>query len=156
MSTEQLIQEGIQDLIQAMAVFANADVVINEWGILDQSTASAPYVIIGNSHDFSSRRDITTANTKWQIQLMLVEAFSDWPETYNNFRNRRQALIDEFNTTDNRSANGIESVTIDEIRPDGPIEGWFPPYLSTEELAQAVPTYIFQRMIVDTEDFGAS
>lgn len=152
--SELAIQEGIQDILQAMSEFADADVVINDWGLLDQSNSNAPYVIISNADDFVSRQDVKTPETTWQIPVTLCEAFSDWPTTLNNLRARRQAIIDEFNTVgDNRSANGLAAVTIDEIRNDGPIQPYYGPYVPAEAQAEVLPQFLNQTLILTVQEF---
>lgn len=152
--SEVLIQQGIQTQIRAMAEFADADVVINNWGILDQSVENAPYVIISNSDTFRSKQDVKTAETTWEIPVTLFEAFTDWETTENNFRTRRQAIIENFNAVgDARSADGLDAVTVDEIRSEGPITPYYGVYLTDEQMAEATPQFLYQTLIFSTEEY---
>lgn len=152
--SEQAIQEGIQAVLQAMTEFADADVVINEWGVLDQPNSNAPYVIISNADDFVSRQDTTEAETTWQEVVALYERFTDWPTTLGNLRTRRQAIIDKFNeVSSNRAAGQAAGVTMDEIRNDGPIEPFYGPYIAAEAIAEALPQFLMQTLIMTVTEF---
>jgi hypothetical protein len=152
--TEATIQAGIQDVIQAMPEFANADVVINDWSVFDQSGSHAPYVLIQSSDELSSRQDAQTPNTFYMIPVTLIEWFTDWKETLDNFTTRRDALLTKFNgTEDDRSANGLESTTVDVIRTEGPIGQAYPAYLEPDEQAEALPEFIVQTLIFETEEY---
>ena len=150
--TELAIQAAFQTTIQGMSEFENADVVINDYSVFDRSTLNAPYVIIGNSNAFEARQDVQSPNTRWDIIVTLVERFTDWEETLNNLRLRRQALIDRFDLIgDNRSAGGLEATTIDLIRSETPILPRFDP--SVEDVTEAMPIFLFQDMAFVTEEF---
>lgn len=152
--TEATIQAGIQDVIQSMIEFANADVVINDWGILDQSSSDAPYVLITSADNFTSRQDVTTAETTYEIPVMLIERFTDWKETYDNLTTRRDAILTKFNAVGTaRSADGLTATTVDVIRPAGEITQLYDSYLSPEELAEALPTFIAQTLIFEVTEF---
>ena len=152
--SELILQQAIQAKIQAMSEFADADVRINDWSALGESNENAPYVIIETADSFSSRQDSLTPNNKWDEKVTLVEKFVDWPTTLNNLQTRRQALIDQFNTVGSaRSANGQPGVTADEIRSDGPITPVYPAYLTDEQIAEALPIFLEQRMIFAFEEF---
>lgn len=152
--TEATIQAGIQDVIQSMSEFANADVIINDWGIFDQPNVHAPYVLITSADNFISRHDAPTAETTYEIPVMLVERFTDWKETYDNLTTRRDALLTKFNAAGTaRSANGIAATTVDVIRPDGPIAYLYNAYLSPEELAEALPEFVAQTLIFEVTEY---
>lgn len=151
MSTnEKAIQDGLQTLIQAMSQFANADVVINDWTVLDGSTLSAPYILITNADDFNSQQNVSSPETRWNIKIILVERFLDWKTSLNSFRQDRQALIDQLNSDDNRSANGITAFTIDVLRSNGPIIGG---YLTEEPERGETPIFLLQEMIAECEEY---
>ena len=152
--SELLIAQGLQTIIRAMSEFADADVTINGWDILDQTVLSAPYVIISTADAVDSRRDVTTANTKWEISVTLFENFTDWQTTLNNFRARRQALIDEFNEVGtNRSAGGLAATAIDRIRSEGRIDPYYNPYLDEEMRMEAMPIFLYQRLLFSVEEY---
>lgn len=152
--TEADIANGLQTAIQAMAEFADADVVVNDWGVLDGSVSQAPYVIITTADDFTSRQDAPSANDTYSIPVTLFEAFTDWPTTLTNFRTRRSALITLANAGGTfRSAGQLESVTINAVRSGGKILPYYQPGLTSEEMQEATPQFLMQEIIFDTEVF---
>lgn len=151
--SEKSVQEALQDLLQSMPEFADADVVINDWRVFDQYVGDAPYAIIANANDFRARQDTKTANTKWFVPVALVMNFVEWDTTMNALRDLRQAVVDLMNTSDSRSADGQNGVTIDLVRSDTPITPWYPPYTRAEDMADAVPQFIFQRIILEVEEW---
>lgn len=151
--SEATIQAGIKTALQAMDEFSDADIVINDWTIFDQYVGRAPYVIIGTSDDFESRQDTQTPNTNWNITLTLVEAFTEWKKSIDDLQIRRQAIIDKINSTNIRSAGGLEAVNIDEIRNASPILPRYDPYIPDEQLAEATPQFIYQDLVLVCEEF---
>lgn len=149
--SEATIQAAVQDTLQAMTAFSSADIVINDWSILDASTFDAPYVIIETADSVTSRQDTMTPNTRWQIPVTLFERFTDWAETYNNLRDRRQAIIDEFNEIGANRSPGGGAVTADVIRTDGPVGQWYDPYMNPDD--NPLPVFITQRIILEVEEY---
>ena len=151
--SEQTIQEGIQTTIRALTAFASADVVINDWDLLDQSTANAPYVIIENSPEPIVTQQTVSGNFAWSIPVSLFERFVDWPTTLNGFRTRRQAIFDAYNAVGTaRAAGGIEAVDIHTIRVGGPIEYLYDPYLRDEDIPDALPMFVTQQLIFEVDE----
>lgn len=151
--SEATIAAGIKAALQAMSEFDDVDVVEMEYGILDQTTLAAPYVIIGASDDFLSAQDAPSAETTWDLPVTLVEAFSDWETTLGNIRTRRQALIDKINSGDVRSAGGLEAVSIDEVRSGGPLQPVYGNWIDPELEPETDPIYIMAPMILVCEEF---
>jgi len=149
--TEKAIQEGIQDVIQAMDEFANADVVINDYSPFDFSNLKAPYVIIENSDDVSSTQEGYDPVTIWNPKLILIERFIKWKTTQDNLRDRRQALLDEFNGHGNaRSAGGVEGVNIKKLRTSSPILEWYDPQIAENQRPGTFPVFLFQFLTFET------
>ena len=151
--SESSIQTGLQAAIQSMFEFADADVVINDWSILDNSNANAPYVIIENADEFTSRQDVMTPVTKWSEKITLIEKFEDWDTTLNGLRTRRQAIIDKINTGEARSAGVLEAVTIDEISSGGPIGYIYNRYIPDEQINEELPAFLSQLIILACEEY---
>ncbi len=152
--SELAVQQGLQTIIRNLAEFADTDVVINDWTILDGGVAGAPYIIIFTADTFRARQDTETRQTWWNVPVRMVEAFTDWTTTLNNFRARRQAILDAMNATGTaRAAGQSTAVTIDEIRSEGPITPYYDPYLAAEQLPEATPIYLYQDLIFVTEEF---
>jgi len=154
LTTEALIISGIQTAIQSLDEFASVDVRIGDWGILDEETAKAPYVILEQSDSFFSRQDTVTPTTKWDIVVNLLVSFDGWDKAKLALGTYRQALIDKFNTVGtSRAAGGLVGVTIDVIRSDGEIFAIFDAYLTPTELIEAEPVFLAQRLVFETSEF---
>lgn len=151
--SEATVQAGIQDTLQAMSQFADADVTINDWSILDQGTSAAPYVIIRNANQFTARKDTYTANTKWDIPIELYERFTDWPTTLNALRDDRQAIIDAFNANSSVRSAGLSGVTVDEIRAASDVTEVYPPGIDPRQQPDALPMFVAQLFILTAEEF---
>ncbi len=149
--SEATIQAAVKATLQGMTAFSTGDVVINDWRILDGTMNAAPYVIIETADSVTSRQDTVTPNTRWQIPVTLFERFTDWEETYNNLRDRRQAIIDEFNEVGANRSPGGGAVTADVIRTDGPIGQWYDPYMNPDDMP--LPVFITQRLILEIEEY---
>lgn len=148
--SEATIAAGLVAAIQSMTEFADADVVHNGWGLLDQTTSAAPYVIVSTADDFVSRQDTVSEKNTWQIPVILVEAFTDWATALGNLRTRRQAIIDKINSTNARSAGGLQC-TIDEVRNGGPITPDYGRYV--EDPSEADPIFLTQVLILTCEEY---
>lgn len=149
--TEAQIQSGLQTAIQAMDEFADADVVINDWGVLDKSSSNAPYVIITSADVFDSMQDTVSPQNTWDIQAALVERFTTWKATLDNLTTRRQAIIDKINTTNVRTAGGLTGVNIRRVRNRSDIEPYYDPYV--QDIGEAIPIYLIQTIVLETETF---
>ena len=151
--SEANIQSGIKTALQAMTEFEDADIVVNDWGILDQSSLSAPYVIIEDADDFTSDQDTETPKNLWSMPITLIERFTDWTTTLNNLRTRRQAIIDKINSGTVRSAGGLAGTNLRRVRNDGPIGRIYPAYIPEGQAQDALPAFLSQRIILEVEAF---
>lgn len=153
--TEATIQAGIQDVIQSMNEFNNVDVVINDFGIYDQSSVNAPYVMIQSADQVLSRQDSPSAETTYEILVTLIERFTDWKETLDNLTTRRDALLTKFNAVGTaRSAAGLEATSIDSIRAAGPIAFVYDAYIAEDQIAEALPVFIAHTLIFEALEYG--
>lgn len=151
--SEKQLQEGIRDVIRAMDGFANADVVINDYGVFDLSSQKAPYIIIENSDDFVSTQDGYGAVTVWSPKLCLIVRFDKWKTTQDEFRDYRQALLDEFNGHGNaRSAGGVEDLNIKVLRTSSPILEWYSPDLEENQQPGTFPVFLIQFFTFEAEE----
>ncbi len=152
--TEKTIQEAFQTALRALSNFADADVTINDWSVLDGSVDNAPYVIIENADDWDSVQQTVTAVDNMRIPFTLVVklAADTWKTALDNFRDARQAIKDCFQGT-GRSAFGYAGVYIPRIRPDGPVGYIYSPDVDPEQQPYATPLFISQRMIAEVEEF---
>lgn len=148
--SEKLIAEGIQTILQAMADFASGDVTINDWGILDGSRSAAPYVIIQTSDDFISRQDASSQVETWSIKIHLFTEFQGW-DALTDFRDTRQAIIDEFNEVGTNRAAGQAGLTdTRELRNEGEIDYVYRSYEDDDEEEVSDPNFVHQVIIFET------
>jgi hypothetical protein len=148
--SEQTIQESMQDTIQDIAAFSRDMVVINDWTVLDESAEHGPRFIIENADEVTSRRDVTTPGERWHIPGTLIEPFEDWSTTLNNFRDRRQSIMDAFNAVGTaRSASGATGTNVEVIRNQDPIGYVFETYTDPDQEPEALPIFIQQRLIFE-------
>lgn len=151
--SEATIQTALQTLIQGLAAFGNADVVINDWGLLDDGVNGAPYFILESSDDFTSVQTAKVEQTTYQLKGYLFENFTTWKETLDNLTTRRDALLTLFNdsSTGARMAGSVnadeKAVNIEEIRAGSGVTPWYYHYMSAEEAANATPQYLWQLLI---------
>jgi hypothetical protein len=151
MTTEQTIQEALQTIFQGMDEFGNDDVVINDWSVLDNPIEDSPYIIISNSDDFEASQPGKTQVTDWAIHITIFQQFSEWSTSFNLFRDSRQAIISVM--VDGNRTLGLPGLNLKTIENEGPIEPYFEPYLTPEEIQEAIPIFIFQRFIFNFEEF---
>jgi hypothetical protein len=152
--TEQALQEGLQDIIQALSDFSPADVTINDWDVLDLPGASGPFFIIGNSDDFSSVPGISERGF-YEIPGDLIHYIADksWKVGADGFRDARQAIRTTINAGDNSTVDGLATIYISEMRAGTPI-GYLYQYGVDPELEpDAVPMYLIQSLIFRVEMF---
>jgi hypothetical protein len=152
--TELQVQQGLQTLIRELGAYASADVVINDWSIFDQWVGQAPYVIIQNAHDVNYQKRSSAEQRRYTTLITLVEQFEDWETTYNAFRASREALINQIDSDNNRTANGLDGMDIVEIRNTTPILPKYPNHvMDQEDLSGVEPEFLFQTLGVQWETF---
>jgi len=149
---EDDIQSGFATLFRALATYADADVTINDWGVLDNSNAGAPFIIIETADQFESRSDSQTPVTDWTIIVWLIASFSDWDTSLNAFQANRQEIIDTLNAGNAGSAGGLESVYVSRIA-GGEKQYIYDRYGDPQHDPEALPQYIAQRLAVDVQEF---
>lgn len=151
MTTEFQLQEGVQTCLRTLSAFSNADVTINDWSILDGSSANAPFLIIENSETFEDRQSVKTPGTVWQLPVVLYERFVNWKDTSNNFRLHRQAILDAFDNADGnfRTAGGLPGVMINRIRSSEAPGAVFHPDIDPRLRPDADPLFLAQKLIFE-------
>lgn len=149
MTTEKQLQEGIQASIRNIARFSSADVQINNDTFLDLPIVNSPYINIINADNFTARLDTVTPTGTYEIAVILYREWTNWEDAYNNFRDDRQAIIDEFSAEGTaRSCGGLEGVTVSAISAEGPITA-----VSYDDSSPALPVYLMQSFIFSVELF---
>jgi len=149
--SETAIQSGLQAAFQAMPRFSDADVVINDWRILDGDITASPYILIENADTMNSRQDTQTPVTTWDIPVTIYRQFEDWNTTMGDLRDDRQAVVDDINSDDTRSAGKLQ-VSINDVRCEGR-EDVYDIYNPDEFNAEKEPTFIGYRLILVCEEY---
>ena len=147
--SEQTIAIALRTLLQSMSNFADADVTICDWSVLDGSSTAAPYAIIDVADSFETQFQVSVEEARWDIPVEIYEAFSDWDTTRAAFRDTRQAVIDQLAD----SPGATLGLACRAVRSESPVAPVYPAYLSDNERAEALPVFLMQRIIVVCEEF---
>ena len=140
--SEQTIEERIQTILQGLDQFADTDVVISDFSILDQTLQRAPLAIIEIADDFRASDEFGGCLTvEWFIPVLLIERFVADQETRLQLRDKRQAVIDRF--VGDRRNMGSPGVECNVIKNDGPVSGYNPTAKATK------PLILYQRLIFE-------
>lgn len=156
--SEYAVQTALQTYLQSLSAFDTADVVINDWALLDSQLANAPFVIIETGDDFTSVQTSKIEQTTYSIKVYLFEAFTTWKATLDNLTTRRDAILALFNNsaTGARAAGSVDgadrAIDIEEIRSASGVQPWYQHYVSQEDAANAVPNYLWQLMIFTAKE----
>jgi hypothetical protein len=149
MTTEAQLQAGIKASLQAITRFNVSSVTINSDVYLDGPIGRSPFFNILIADNFTIRQDTMTPTGTYQIPVIMYREFVDWEPTQNEFQADRQAIIDEFNEVGTaRSCGGLDGVTINAIRTEGPVTG-----VAYDETSPALPVYLMQSLIFEVELF---
>lgn len=152
--SETDVINGLETIFQEIEYFGEGDITIDDFSILDGPVSRAPYLIIETADEFVSIQGTVSESTSWEISVMLYVRFTNWKESKKELRTVRQALIDKANAlAGERSARLTTPVTINTIRQGSPILEYYSPYLSTEELRDALPLYLVQQLIFVAEEY---
>jgi hypothetical protein len=146
--SETTVQAALQTALQGMSEFDNADVTVNDWGILDGPVSNAPYAIIESSDTFNVQWSMSAVmESSWQIPFTLIVAFTDWDTSLNNFRVIRQAVIDMLDGSTDTTLGGA----VRRVRSDGPIGQIYS--VEVVDPAYATPAFLSQRIIVEMIEY---
>lgn len=147
--TEKTIQEAIQAVLLATSTFDAGDVTINDWGVLDNPTAKAPYVVIETADEFESLFRVDADENTYQVILNLVVRFLDWDTSKTSFRDMREivraALADP--------ANATSGLAVRAVRSGGPIDPVYETYADADIQPDALPAFLSQRIIAECQEF---
>ena len=143
--SEAVLQADLQrELLKITSLFSAGDVVINNWKILDQGNAQAPYVIIEHAEVFVTKFVRSQWSTEWNIPFSLVETFTDWDTTRNLVSVHRATILAALLDTDHYSeASGLLAFGISEIHGNSevPVYDRYP-----ENTVEAIPVFLAYRM----------
>lgn len=157
MHLEADLMSGLQGVLQGMAEFSAPDVVVNNWTVLDQAgaAADAPFAILMTADSFESRMDTAVSQDTWQLPVRFYVAFDDWASALTAYRNLRDAVLATFNdpATNARSLGGIEGVSVNVIRADGPVTPYYLVYTPSDQVPEATPSWLYQDVVFELETF---
>ena len=106
--SEAIIQADIQrELLRLTSTFSAGDVTISDWGVLDGSSANAPYVIIDASGPFSLTRVQSQWIQVWNIPFALVVKFLDWDVSRADLAAKRETVLAALRDTKNYNSASI-------------------------------------------------
>lgn len=152
---EKTAQEFLQSWFQDMGDFEWDSVVINDYSIFDSSKANGAFLIIENSDTFISRQETASAQTQWDIPVIIVQPYSfsenSDQSTFDDFRDARQAIINKANDrTGNRTVG--DGAHIVDIRSGTPVINWYAAG-SDPGTPGTFPIYLIQQIIMALETF---
>jgi hypothetical protein len=147
--TEKTIQEALQTVLLATSTFSTGDVTINDWGVLDNSTANAPYVVIETADDFESLFRVDSDENTYQVILNLIERFVDWDTSKTAFRDTREIVRAALANP----ANAVSGLAVRDVRSGGAISPIYESYGQAEIQPDALPVFLFQRLIAECQEF---
>jgi hypothetical protein len=153
--SEATLQVDLQrELLRLTTLFSSGDVVINDWSILDQGNAKAPYINIETAEGFDATGAQSQWELVWKIPFMLIEKFTDWDETRGLIATHRSVILTALLETDKYlDASGLLAYGIREINGQNevPIYDRYP-----EDEAESLPVFLGFRMSVTAHEIRRS
>jgi len=148
MTTEQQLQEAVQSQLQSLTVFTEPYVVINDYGLLDETSNVTNIAIVENSANPSSLhasgdRDFGTIT----IPVTIAVRFMDWKPTLDDFRDMRQDVFDLFSDTTGARGLSLAGVSVDTVTPGGAVN-----YLGLDNNSQ-LPIWVTQQININVTLF---
>lgn len=151
--TDTTIMNGLVSLLKTLQRFSKAEIVIDDYSILDETVHRSPYLILETPDDFESTQRTKIPVTVWNVPVTLFVRFTEWKDSLEEFRECRNELITLMNgTAGERSANQ-QSTTIDTIKNIGKIQPFYDPYLSEEQVKVAMPLFLFQTFLFIAQEY---
>lgn len=149
--SEATLATCLQNVLLTLNIFSAGDVTINNWGVLDQSSAKAPYVIIEIADTFDLENLQNSSITEnWSLLFTLVERFDDWDTSLTVLSADREAILAKLaNTSSYGSSNDELALGIRSIHSDGEIRRIYSSNVSNP--ADALPVFIAQRVRLEVE-----
>jgi len=149
MATEKQLQQGIRNTVRGISGFEDSSVQINRDVFLDWSTDYSPFFNILDADTFNYQQGATAVYGSIEIPAILYVVWENWEDAQNDFRDRRQDIVDAHNATGTaRSAGGLDGVNITEIRSDGPM---IP--VTYDDDPDAFPIFLMQALVFHVELF---
>jgi hypothetical protein len=139
--SDAAIQGYIQDLLQAEALFANANVTLGDYRVLD--SGSSPYAVILPGRIVQARRagDWSQVQFVWEHTIDVVARFLG--DDYSDLTTARQTVVDAIN--ENPTLGGKSGITGSHVSA-----ATEPRYIRPKGQPDALPTFTFSRVTVRT------
>jgi hypothetical protein len=147
--SELLVAEAIQDVLQGMSEFDDADVTISDWKVLDGSSMAAPFAIIKIAGDFGRMWRTKSAETTYNIPVEIYVKFTEWSTTLLAFRALRQAILDIFDT----APGVVAGFRVNSIRSGSGIGEVYEKYIDPALQGEAIPQMLMQVLMFNCEEF---
>ena len=89
------VRQGLRGILRALSQFADDDVTLSNWDILDDpgAAAAAPFVILPPPETFTSGADIGGGETVWQMPLLLFPAWDKNNDTWQDILEEHAAIV---------------------------------------------------------------
>lgn len=143
--SEAVLQADLQrELLALTSLFSAGDVVVNDWGVLDQGNAKAPYVNIETVEIFSAATPQSQWELTWNIPFSLIVKFVDWDTSRGEIATARATMLARLLYPEKYlDASGLLAYGLRGIRGMGeaPIYDRYP-----EENVEALPVFLSYRM----------
>lgn len=149
--SEATLQADLQrELLRLTSTFSTGDVTICDWGILDGSSANAPYVIIDASDTFTASKAQSQWNQIWNIPFTLVVKFDDWDTSRADIAAKRQIVLAALRDTKNYNSASIALAWgLREIASES-IDPVYDRYAANPN--ESLPVFLSQKMIATVEE----
>jgi len=113
------VQARLQALIQALSGFADADVTLGDWLVLDRGSAPYAVIYVGPFEIVDVSDDGARARVRWQHYIDVVAAWD--PDGYANITAARTAVMTQLMIYP--TLNGLAGIQSALIRDGGEVRG---------------------------------
>lgn len=146
MSEATLQADLKREILQLTHLFGEADVVIDDWSILDGGNANAPYVIIVSSDTLEVTRIQTDDKlTSWTIPFYIIVKFDDWDSARSSLGATRQGVLDHLKATEGYlDASGRLAWGLRSIRALEPVSEIYDRFIENPE--EALPVFLAHKL----------
>lgn len=154
--SDTAIVEAMQAIIRATQLdgenaFESDSVYIDDWQYRDTEIIFDPFcrldspTLLGSGH--VDGESLTEETNRWQVRATIYKSFEDWPITRPLVRKLRTAVIDQFNSSNNRNLGALAAtadVFITNMRDEFPDTFLYvyDRYIPPEQFEEVIPVGI--------------
>lgn len=162
--SDTAIIEAMQTIIRAVQfdgqnAFEYDSVFVDDWQYRDKEIVFDPFcrldspTLLGSRHDAS----LTEETNFWQVRATIYKSFEDWPITRPLVRKLRTAVVDHFNSSNNRNLGALAAtadVFIVDMRDEIPDTFLYvyDRYIKPEEFEEVIPIGIELPIVFEIEE----